>query len=144
MKRNSVTVLAITAIWLSVGCQLNRSSISDQQFYETGELREDASIIRVSFGEERTSYGRSAEYFKDGRLRKIHLYGDDQPAVVLEFHSNGRLKSEEQRVADKLTFAVYYDENGNVERSLGERVRRSAQRDLTRTESSPLLFNPEA
>jgi len=107
-----------------LGCN-NRSIIKDHELYDTGEVKSKA----VSFVNG-TSGGDSyvSEYFKSGRLKSEQWSRDNRPVVKLEFYENGLLKSEERFFGGELTYGAYYSEDGELNRTSGQRLRSASKK----------------
>ena len=51
-----------------------------------------------------------------------------RPVVKLEFYENGHLKQEERFSGSELTYGAYYSQEGQIKRTIGQRVRPELQR----------------
>lgn len=131
MSRIPLIVIALAILsGLSGGCHrmfTNQSYAIDVKPNETGEL---AAVEETYVYDTLTALGAQAdvnvrhtvEVYPNGRLQRESWKSDTVEDVTLTFHENGRLKSEERYVGQTLRFGVYYDPEGHLIKTVGERL----------------------
>ena len=62
------------------------------------------------------------EYFKNGHLKRSEWSRHGNPWMVINFHENGQMKSEERFLSSEIAFGAYYSEDGTLIRNVGEKV----------------------
>ncbi len=125
MHRQMLGLVAFLAV-ASNGCAplAAKSFVKDHSLYETGELRTlGGAFVRSGYGGPVTTAGFASEYFKDGRLRSEAWSLDGQPVMKLSFYETGRLKSEQRLRNGETVYGVFYNEDGSVQRQIGEPTR---------------------
>jgi antitoxin component YwqK of YwqJK toxin-antitoxin module len=110
------------------GCWSGEQRITDCERYASGELKSVGAVTSISqqklFSrvENRRLYGHKREYYENGRLKSEQWSGHGSPLARLEFHENGRLKSEERFRNGQITYAAYYNPQGELENTVGQKT----------------------
>ena len=120
MKSILVTSIVVGVSCILVGCQSGFAHVNDYRLYNSGEPKSEGWVTALL--DEDHVYGQDAEYYQDNRLKQIRWRVNGKPITVLRFHPNGQLKSEERFLGEGLDFAVYYDQHGTVEKTIGRRL----------------------
>ena len=114
--------LLVLAVTLSLsGCARSSHRIRTVEFYGTGELqRESTSWHHDKLDPEGVDFACRTDYFRNGKPSAESWFNGGGLVRKLTFHENGRLKSAERLSNDEITYAVHYDQEGNIERQIGQ------------------------
>ena len=116
MRSSLIVILALVG---ATGCAQRRSMVSDYRLYDTGEVR-TVGMLESEGGDRQT--GLVLEYFKNGRLKRSEFSHQGTPWMVVTFHENGRMESEERLRGDRIAFGAYYAEDGTLLRQVGRKI----------------------
>ena len=122
MRLRNIVILVLVGVG---GCAADRGTIRDFRRYEAGQVQ---SIGEVEYEGDRRS-GLTNEYFKNGHLKRIEWSRNGKPLLVVEFHDNGQLKSEERFWRNKIVYGAYYSVDGTLTRQVGEKIHWLAKDD---------------
>jgi hypothetical protein len=114
MRLTSITILVLVG---ATGCAREHSLIRDYRLYDTGEVQ---AVAAVEY-ERDWKAGFRNEYFRNGRLKRSEWLRQGKTWIVVEFHDNGQLKSEE-RFWPEIVFGAYYAEDGTLVRQVGKKL----------------------
>ena len=115
MKFTNIAILLTATL---AGCAANRAMVLDYRLYDTGEVQETAWVE----SEGNRQSGSKNEYFKNGHLKRLESSRQGKPLMVVEFHENGQMKSEERFRRNEIAFGAYYSEDGALIQQVGEKV----------------------
>ena len=96
------------------GCRSSRHIIRDYQLYDTGEIKHVGTYYSTE------SFEHTTQYYQNGRLKSEDWLINHKPLVVLKFYDNSQLKSEERFFNGKITYGMYYTEDGRIEKTIGQ------------------------
>ena len=125
MKVNTILCLLLMLV-IQSGCWSGEQMTTDCERYASGELKSIGAVTSVSEQklffktENRKVYGHKREYYENGLLKSEQWSGRAGPLARLEFHENGRLKSEERFRNQKITYAAYYNPQGELSNTIGQ------------------------
>ena len=115
MRFGKILILVMAG---ATGCAVDRGIVHDYGLYDTGEVQ---AIAEFEYRGDWRS-GLKNEYFKNGHLKRSEWSRHGKPLMVVNFHENGQLKSEERFKGDEIVFGAYYAVDGTLTREIGEKV----------------------
>lgn len=107
-------IILMLACFGFCGCRSSRHIIQDYQLYDTGEMKQESTYYSSE------SLANTREYFQNGRLKSEEWSRHHKPLVKLKFYDDSQLMSEERFLNGKITYAVYYTEDGSIDRTIGQ------------------------
>ena len=122
MRLSNILILVLVG---ATGCAGDYGKIVDYRLYDTGEVE---TVVEVEVDGDWQA-GLKNEYFKNGHLKRSEWALHGKPWMIVEFHENGQMKTEERFWGSEFVFGVYYSEDGTLIQQVGAKVKRFAEED---------------
>jgi len=130
MRQILCLTVALLIVVVISGCRSGIQGVHDHQRYETGEIKAGSSNYSYQSGIYPLThnidnvFSNSSEFYRDSRLKSEVWSQGSHPLMKLEFYESGRLKSEERYDNGVVIFGMYFTEEGELARTVGQRLKK--------------------